>query len=189
MVCPLGRRRLLVQSCSGKERQALRSAGCFWQWLGGIYAAGPFSLTTRGPCPAIQEHSVGTRLVWICLRASMLKVLSRPADVTPWCSVMCGDILFSFSLSVSCVCVCVCVCVFTPHSLQNLSAPTRDWTQAMAVKMQSSNHWPTKEFPQGTSYSWNTSLGAKRETSNQGIQTYRSPCDAQGFSPPSGQCS
>ena len=59
----------------------------------------------------------------------------------------------------------------------------------MAVKTQSPNHWTTKEFPQGASCSWNTSLGAKRKTSNRGIQTYWPLCADRALSPPAGQCS
>ena len=33
------------------------------------------------------------------------------------------------------------------HCFQDLSSPTRDWTQASAVKSRSSNHWTTKEVP------------------------------------------
>ena len=33
------------------------------------------------------------------------------------------------------------------HSSWNLSSPTRDWTQAAAVKVLSSNHWITGKFP------------------------------------------
>lgn len=35
----------------------------------------------------------------------------------------------------------------TPHGLQDLSFPSRDQTQALAVKALSPNHWATKEFP------------------------------------------
>ena len=34
-----------------------------------------------------------------------------------------------------------------PHSLQGLSFPTRDPTQATAVKAASPNHWTAREFP------------------------------------------
>ena len=33
------------------------------------------------------------------------------------------------------------------HNLWNLSFPTRDQTQAPAVKAPSCNHWTTREFP------------------------------------------
>ena len=33
-----------------------------------------------------------------------------------------------------------------PHSLQDLSSPTKDWTWATAVKAPSLNHWTTREF-------------------------------------------
>ena len=43
-----------------------------------------------------------------------------------------------------------CGCFLTtPCSLQDLSSPTRDWTQAMAVKALSFNHSTTREFPHG----------------------------------------
>ena len=35
----------------------------------------------------------------------------------------------------------------TPCSLWDLSSPTRDWTQAMEVKVPSPNHWTVREFP------------------------------------------
>ena len=34
-----------------------------------------------------------------------------------------------------------------PHSLQDLSSPTRDWTQVITVEVLSPNHWSTREFP------------------------------------------
>ena len=34
----------------------------------------------------------------------------------------------------------------TPHSLQDLNSPTRDWTRAKAVKAPSPNHWTAREF-------------------------------------------
>ena len=34
-----------------------------------------------------------------------------------------------------------------PCSLWDLSSPTRDQTQAMAVKAKSINHWTTREIP------------------------------------------
>ena len=34
-----------------------------------------------------------------------------------------------------------------PRGLGDLSSPTRDWTQAPAVKASSSNHWTTREIP------------------------------------------
>ena len=34
-----------------------------------------------------------------------------------------------------------------PHSLWYLSSPNRDWTQALAVKKESSNHGTTRKFP------------------------------------------
>ena len=40
--------------------------------------------------------------------------------------------------------------VFLPmlHSLQDISFPNRDQTQPLAVKVQSPNHWTTREFPE-----------------------------------------
>ena len=35
----------------------------------------------------------------------------------------------------------------TPHGLWDLSAPTRNWTRATAVKAPSPNHWTTRELP------------------------------------------
>ena len=35
----------------------------------------------------------------------------------------------------------------TPRGLWDLSSPTRDWTQALAVRARSPNHWTTREFP------------------------------------------
>ena len=40
-----------------------------------------------------------------------------------------------------------------PHSLWDLSSPTRDWTWATAVKAPSPNHWTAGEFPRGFFYS------------------------------------
>ena len=34
-----------------------------------------------------------------------------------------------------------------PSGLRDLSSPTRDQTQAPAVKALSPNHWTTREFP------------------------------------------
>ena len=34
-----------------------------------------------------------------------------------------------------------------PHGLQDLSSPSRDSTQATAVKVPSPNHWTAREFP------------------------------------------
>ena len=34
-----------------------------------------------------------------------------------------------------------------PRGLRDLSSPTRGWTQAMAVKAPSPNHWNAKGFP------------------------------------------
>ena len=33
-----------------------------------------------------------------------------------------------------------------PHSLQDLSSPTRDWSHTLAVKVWGPNHWTTREF-------------------------------------------
>ena len=35
-----------------------------------------------------------------------------------------------------------------PNGLQDLSSPTRDWTQAPAVKAPSPNPWAAREFPE-----------------------------------------
>ena len=35
-----------------------------------------------------------------------------------------------------------------PHGLQDLSSPTRDWTQATAVETLSPNHWTARELPE-----------------------------------------
>ena len=35
----------------------------------------------------------------------------------------------------------------TPYGLQDLSSPTRDQTQTLAVKAPSPNHWTAREFP------------------------------------------
>ena len=39
-----------------------------------------------------------------------------------------------------------------PCSLWDLNSPTRDWTQALAVKALSSDHWTTREFPDSLSF-------------------------------------
>lgn len=39
-----------------------------------------------------------------------------------------------------CGCMQVCVAVHRPHSLQDLSSLTRDWTQATAMEVQNTNH-------------------------------------------------
>lgn len=38
------------------------------------------------------------------------------------------------------------------HSLQNLSSPSRDWSQATVVEVPSPNHWTAKEFPVSSFY-------------------------------------
>ena len=46
--------------------------------------------------------------------------------------------------------ISIFVCLFVlaePWGLQDLSSPTRNWTQAMAVKVPSPNHWTAREFP------------------------------------------
>ena len=36
---------------------------------------------------------------------------------------------------------------YLPHSLQDLTSPTRDRTQPLAVKILGLNHWTAREFP------------------------------------------
>ena len=44
-------------------------------------------------------------------------------------------------------CLFVCFVLATPRGFQGLSSPTRDRTQAPAVKALSPNYWTTREFP------------------------------------------
>ena len=46
--------------------------------------------------------------------------------------------------------ICLSIYLSTaPLNLWDLSSPTRDWTLALAMKPWSTNHWTTREFPQG----------------------------------------
>ena len=47
----------------------------------------------------------------------------------------------------------ICLSAYLPSTallnLWDLSSPTRDWTLALVMKPWSTNHWTTREFPQG----------------------------------------
>ena len=43
--------------------------------------------------------------------------------------------------------ICGIIFLATPRVLRDLSSPTRDRTQALAVKVASPNHWTAREFP------------------------------------------
>ena len=58
-----------------------------------------------------------------------------------------------------------------PRGLRDLSSPTRDWTQAIAVKVLSPNHQTSKELP---FLSQNTALPATGQTVTTILELYSS---------------
>ena len=75
-----------------------------------------------------------------------------PFSVKQWFS----NLYISNSAGVTTCSVVLFVCLFfflaAQCSLWDLSSPTRDQTQALAVKARSPNHWTAREFPGTTCF-------------------------------------